>query len=243
MKQSISYHKIDYKTGRVKATDIQVDVEMPLTLYVNDRQVQTLLCLPEHLDLLIIGYLYNTYDITSVEEIKSMVIDEDKGLAYIDLYKDHIPDHQRYITSGCSSSAAYYSLEDAVRLRFKKLIGPAISLEFLKKAIEHAKDGHVVLYDDSMIRYKGLTTNKALDKLMGHMIKHSILPSQKILAIEGVVSSEMILKAIRIGLSAIVSKKPPTSKAIKLARMHQILLVSFNDDSVNVFSEYSRVLI
>jgi len=246
MKQDVLKHVIDCQTHKVEEVSQAIINEMPITIYVNDDVIDTLMCIPNELENLIIGYLFNAYMIMSKEDIKSIIIDYDKGLAYVEIEGVVRPVKERYITSGCATSAVYHNLEDAVRLRFNSLFTSSLALKELKGLFDdnqEAEFSRVSLSGDQLLTFRGLNLLNALDKLVGYMVSHHIDPSQKILSFGEPVTSEVILKAIRIGITVVVSQKSPTSNAIKLAEMHQVLLVEFEDNCINVYSEFDRILI
>jgi len=112
-----------FKNGLVTEESVEVVVEFPLTIFINEEEYKTLLCEPSHMEALIFGLLKNDFLIEDVKDVIEMVIDKSKGLAYVELDIDivnHISFRKRYITAGCASSAMYYDTLDAIKLRSKK---------------------------------------------------------------------------------------------------------------------------
>ena len=86
--------------------------------------------------------------------------------------------------------------------------------------------------------------HNALDKLFGHCIEHSIPIRDKVLIFSGRISSEILIKAAKIGVGIILSKSAPTDLAIQLANDLNITAIGFiRDESFNIYSHEKRVLL
>ena len=51
---------IKYKNNEFETFTDKVATEFPLTIYINDTEFATLVCTPDHLEELVIGFLENT---------------------------------------------------------------------------------------------------------------------------------------------------------------------------------------
>lgn len=82
-----------------------------------------------------------------------------------------------------------------------------------------------------------------MDKLYGHCILNRIPIKDKILIFSGRISSEILIKASKIGVGIILSKSAPTDLAIKLADDLNITAIGFiRDDGFNVYSHPERLI-
>ena len=79
--------------------------EYPLTVMVNGQEFVTLVCTPDHLEELVIGFLASEGVIRFEKEIKSFTIDESLGFAYVELTNPGVLE-QKTIRRGSSVHAA-----------------------------------------------------------------------------------------------------------------------------------------
>ena len=79
--------------------------------------------------------------------------------------------------------------------------------------------------------------HNAVDKVIGYAILNNYNLNDLILRYSGRIPSEIVKKAINSGLNAIISKSPPTDKAVELAKEHDILLIGFaRNEKFNVYA-------
>ncbi|CRG03243.1 formate dehydrogenase accessory protein [Streptococcus pneumoniae] len=84
--------------------------------------------------------------------------------------------------------------------------------------------------------------HNALDKLYGFCIQNHIPVRNKVLIFSGRISSEILIKAAKIGVGVILSKSAPTTLAIQLAHDLNITAVGFiRDGNFNVYSHPERI--
>lgn len=62
--------------------------EFPLTIMVNGEEFATVICSPTNLEELVIGFLASEGAILKRDELKSVLIDDSKGFAHVELNKD-----------------------------------------------------------------------------------------------------------------------------------------------------------
>ena len=84
--------------------------------------------------------------------------------------------------------------------------------------------------------------HNALDKLYGYCIKNHIPVRDKVLIFSGRISSEILIKAAKIGVGVILSKSAPTTLAVQLADDLNITAIGFiRDGNFNVYSHPERI--
>ena len=231
--------------------DDNVVREFPLTLFVNTEETDTLLCSPEDMEMLILGHLRSEGLIKDISDVKSLIIDSEKGLA--DVETVHSIDRtfkRRYITSGCASSAMFYDVMDAVTLRHKKTkavkvdgaVIPMNMMTLYEKSTVFKQTGGVhmaALFSGSKLIcfYEDIGRHNAVDKVIGHIIKNNIDAHNMMIFISGRISSEMVLKCIKSDVGILVSKSAPMDLAVKFARNYDMVLVGFaRGNRYNIYS-------
>ena len=96
-------------------------------------------------------------------------------------------------------------------------------------------DGRVVRAD--------IGRHNALDKLFGHCLRRGLSTKRRIIAFSGRLSSEVVLKAAKIGCPILLSKSAPTDLALRLADDLGITCVGFiRADSLNVYTHPQRIV-
>lgn len=237
----------------------EIVTEMPLTIMLNGEEFATMVCSPEHLEELTIGFLASEGFIRKNDEIKSISIDEGKGIAYVELHVKVTTSHEfhskRMIGSCCGKSRQFYFHNDARTAKTsvsKTAITPAQCISIMKQL----QDSSVIFQETGGVHNAALFSGEeiiisrtdigrhnALDKIYGHCIQNKISVKDKIIAFSGRISSEVLLKAAKIGVGIILSKSAPTNLAIKLAEDLNITAVGFiRGGSFNVYSHSHRII-
>lgn len=240
------------KTTKIKMTRIEDELsksledtvikEYPITIYVNDQMLFTLLCTPGDVEVLVIGHLLTEGLIKTYDDIQSLIIDIEKGLVYVTLDDAFdVSMNHRYITSGCASSALYYNTRDAVTLRHLK---PKEPIPYDKQTVfdnmKHlnqksrlfSETGGVHIAgvfkgDELLCFYEDIGRHNAVDKAVGYLLKERINTENVFVYVSGRISSEMVLKCIKAGIGGIVSRSAPMDLAVRLSKKHGIVLIGF----------------
>ncbi|XRP96472.1 formate dehydrogenase accessory sulfurtransferase FdhD [Methanocaldococcus sp. 16A] len=83
------------------------------------------------------------------------------------------------------------------------------------------------LKGNKIIFVEDIGRHNAVDKVIGYAILNNYNLNELILRYSGRIPYEIVKKAVNSGLNIIISKSPPTDKAINLAEEHGILLIGF----------------
>ena len=97
---------------------VSIPAERALTLYVDKRELVTLMTLGAHPELLVLGYLLNQRLITGPDAIESITVDWDVGAAAVKT-RHGIADleektSKRVVTTGCGQGSVFGGLMDEV---------------------------------------------------------------------------------------------------------------------------------
>ena len=97
---------------------VSIPAERALTVYVDKRELVTLMTLGAHPEWLVLGYLRNQRLVTSVHDIESITVDWDVGVAAVKT-RHGITDieektSKRVVTTGCGQGSVFGGLMDEV---------------------------------------------------------------------------------------------------------------------------------
>ncbi|MBA4783292.1 MAG: formate dehydrogenase accessory sulfurtransferase FdhD [Rhizobiales bacterium] len=218
----------------------RVVTERPLTLYLNAQEIVTMMTIGDHPDLLAIGYLLNQNMLLSDDAITDVDYDDDLGVVVVRTeratnYEDKLKKKVR--TSGCAQGTAFGDLMESLEgfafpegaiLRtswlgaLTKTINTAPSLYLTAGAIH----GCVLCEEDRALVYmEDVGRHNAVDKIAGYMHRHAVNPASKIFYTTGRLTSEMVIKTVKMGIPILVSRSGFTAWGVELARQAGLTLI------------------
>ena len=242
-----------------KMTNVQDVIvrESPVTIFLNDVELVTLMCSPTHLDELAVGFLFTEGVISGRQDIKSVIADEDEGVVWMvtNGRKRSIRDllSRRLITTGCGRGLSFHDSSEGKKLsvhsRLRVSPGQLMALmkEFQSRSDLYRLTGGVhsaAVCDRTRVLAlrEDIGRHSAVDKVLGHCVLNGLRTDDTILVSSGRISSEMVIKAARANIPMIASKSAPTHLGITLAKEFGITLAGFVRGSrMNVYSNRGRV--
>ncbi|WP_223587998.1 formate dehydrogenase accessory sulfurtransferase FdhD [Neobacillus bataviensis] len=253
-----SQNIIRYNGQRFVEAEDDIAIESALTIILDGDEFATMVCTPSELQELVVGFLASEGVIRSYQEIKSLHIDEDKGFAYVDLINQHSIQKdfhsKRFIGSCCGKGRQFYFHNDvktAKTVRSNLTITPHQCRKLMEKLQESSPHFQQTggVHNAALCSKEGIIISRtdigrhnALDKLFGYCIIHKISLKDKIIAFSGRISSEVLLKAAKIGVGIILSKSAPTNLALSLADDLGITAVGFiRENGFNVYTHQERI--
>lgn len=246
-------------SGKRDQTEDLVVSEEPLTIVLNGEKVITLLCTPRDQEYLALGFLLSEGFIHERKEIGS-IDSHRKGEVSITAETKNAPPSDfsgaRIMTSGCAKGVTFSKLEDLDPAQ-DLLIDLQVTLsaseiqelmhQFEKRSVLFRKTGGVhaaavASPDQILVYFEDIGRHNAVDKVLGKCFLEEITCEDKILLLSGRISSDVLAKATKPGLSIIVSRSAPTASAVKGAEKLGITLVGFARGSkMNVYSFPMRI--
>jgi len=221
--------------------------EQPLTIYVNGEKFLTLLCSPLDLDDLVVGYLWMEKVIGGLDEVRHVEVSPVDGRADVTLAREVTLPTERILTSGCGGGITFridHRLfprltsrlrvrPDALSLRMRDLFAAAVHYK-ASRGIHGAAltDGEQLL-----LVAEDVGRHNAVDKIKGAALRRGIPTEDRILLSTGRISSEMLLKAARMGVPLVASRTSPTEMAVALAEQLNITVCGYvRTDSLNLYA-------
>lgn len=229
--------------------------EFPLTILLNEKELVTLLCSPQHLDYLAVGFLASEGLLNSKEDIKKLLVDEQAGVVEVEapsLAKEAGGITKRIITSSCGRS---------VRLHSTREVPPAVNSETSLSATEifalmskfqqrctvfqatgGAHAAALCSKSEILVFHEDIGRHNAIDKVLGQCLLNGIATQGRLLLTSGRVSSEVVLKTARRNIPLLVSKSAPTDLGVKLAQELSITLLGFvRGKRMNIYANAWRI--
>ena len=236
---NIDITRIDRRAEVIKVDTVdEVIVEYTYKLCINGSEQITLLCSPEHLDYLAIGHLASEGWISSIEDIKSMHIDEKCGVATISLNAGSLNARSEYDKT--------LKLESDLRVESTAILESMKCLDDLSIAFKKTGGAHgCALFDSHGIAafYADVGRHNAVDKIIGYALSNKIDLEDKVILTTCRISSEIFSKAASRRIPVIVSCSAPTHLAVQTAREIGMTLIGFaREDRMNIYSMPERVI-
>ena len=219
--------------------EIKVPMERPLTLYLNAQEIVTMMTIGDYPEYLALGYLLNQNMVKYNDAVTEVEYDDD--LQVVVVRTEHHTNFEaklkkRTQTSGCAQGTAFGDLLEAVEsvvlpkaelrtswlYQMTQTINTMPSLYLEAGAIHGCvlcKEGSPLCYTEDVGRHN------AVDKIAGWIYRHGIDPSDKILYTTGRLTSEMVIKTVRMGIPILVSRSGFTAWGVDLARQIGLTLV------------------
>ncbi|MEK4714758.1 MULTISPECIES: formate dehydrogenase accessory sulfurtransferase FdhD [Sporosarcina] len=251
-----------YSNGYFSKKEDQIVVEHPVTIKINDQEFATIVCSPEYIEDMAVGFLASEGVIPKYEDIKDISLQEELGIVHIKTDKMY-PFYEkllnkRYITSCCGMSRqGFVFANDA--LTVKRMTGTHVTLTpedcfFLMEQMDQSADmfhktggvHNAALCDPTgiVLSRMDIGRHNALDKIYGHCLRNTISVKDKIIVFSGRISSEILLKVAKIGCEIVLSKSAPTELALTLAEELGITTVGFiRQNSFNLYTHPDRIII
>jgi FdhD protein len=228
---------IDHTGSRVET---RVVAERPLTLFLNKREIVTMMTIGDHPDLLALGYLLNQDMLKRGDRVTSIDYDEDLGVVVVRTPEEtdfEAKLQKRIRTSGCAQGTVFGDVIDsfeAVRLadggrlktswiyQLTRKINTQPSLYLSAGAIH----GCVLCREDRPLAYmEDVGRHNAADKIAGWMFRENIDPADKIFYTTGRLTSEMVIKTVLMGIPFLISRSGFTAWGVELARSANLTLI------------------
>jgi FdhD protein len=248
--------------GKTTQMEDSVVTEYPVTIKINGKEFVTLVCTPEYIEDLVVGFLASEGIVRRYEEIEDIWLEEKEGIIHVQTNKIN-PYYEnfhnkRYITSCCGMSRQGFVFVndalnakkiDTVRIRISSCDCFKLMDEMQRSSTTFQTTGGV--HNAALCKADGLILSRmdigrhnALDKIYGHCLKNNIPLHNKLLVFSGRISSEILMKTAKIGCEIVLSKSAPTELALQLAEQLGITTIGFiRNEALNVYTCPERLLV
>lgn len=249
------YSHIDNGDELVDLKDLVV-TENALQIYVNNAFYVTLMCTPDKIVELSIGFLFSEGIIQGYDDIKNIEI-RDENTVYIDLFHELIglKENRRVLTTGCGKGSMHIRLLMENQLDIIKS-EVCFSGKTIIESMKEFNSSSNLFKETGGVHSCGICSefgiekvtedigrHNAVDKLIGSYLMENKDLTNKMLLITGRISSDILIKTARAHIPIIVSHSAPTDLAIGMGKNIKMTIIGFaRGNRMNIYTGHHRIL-
>jgi FdhD protein len=215
---------------------ISIPAERALTVYVDKRELVTLMTLGAHPELLVLGFLRNQRLVQSVQEVESITVDWEVGAAAVKT-RQGISDIEartakRVVTTGCGQGSVFGDLMadvdklvlPAATLMQSQLYGIVNAIRLQESTYKSAGSVHgCALFrgEEMLVFVEDVGRHNAIDTIAGWMwmqAAQAMAGDDKVFYTTGRLTSEMVIKSAQMGVPIVVSRSGTTQMGHDVAQ-------------------------
>ena len=234
-------YEVEAYNERGEMVPTSIAGEHPLTLYLDKRELVTLMTLGHAPEALAIGFLRNQRLVAAIEDIKAVQVDwETESVAVTTNKKSNIEKKTRKktVTTGCGQGTVYGDLMeeiDSIKLRDDVFLADADLYVMIEKVRRHetiykqagavhgcalaSRDGEILMFVEDVGRHN------AVDAIAGFMWLQGIDGSDKVFYTTGRLTSEMVIKCAQMRIPFLVSRSGLTKMGHDIARQVGLTMI------------------
>lgn len=225
--------------GEVSETSIPA--ERALTVYLDKRELVTLMTLGGEPELLVLGFLRNQRLIDSVEQIESITVDwsvgegevGEPGVAAVRTREGMSPHiergAERVVTTGCGQGSVFGDLMAHIddialpqaQITQRQLYGIVNTIRLQESTYKSAGSVHgCALFrgEEMLLFVEDVGRHNAVDTIAGWMWMNDLPGHDKVFYTTGRLTSEMVIKSAQMGIPVVVSRSGITQMGLEVAR-------------------------
>ncbi|MBH44499.1 MAG: formate dehydrogenase family accessory protein FdhD [Gammaproteobacteria bacterium] len=235
------------RTSKIKVRDehndereFPVTGELPLTIYVNKKEVVTLMTLGHYPESLVIGYLRNQGFIKKIDDLVSVQVDWDVNSAVVQTTNQNQKLNNelthKIVTSGCGQGTTFSGIWDD--LKNKKLQSKQIKQSTIYKLLKLLHDKNEIYRQSGAVHgcalcdkekiidfVEDVGRHNAVDAIAGNMWLDDIESTDKIFYTTGRLTSEMVIKVAQMEIPYLISRSGITEMGLTVAQETGVTLM------------------
>ncbi len=225
---------------------VSIPAERALTVYVDRRELVTLMTLGAQPELLVLGFLRNQRLVRTLDEVESISVDWEVGAAAVKTRRGlsdiRARTARRVVTTGCGQGSMFADLMDDVEglvlppatLTQTDLYGIVNTMRLQQSTYKSAGSVHgCALFrgQEMLIFVEDVGRHNAIDTIAGWMWMHDgaaavgISGGDKVFYTTGRLTSEMVIKSAQMGVPIVISRSGITQMGLEIAQRLQLCTI------------------
>lgn len=217
---------------------VTIPAERALTVFVDKRELVTLMTLGAAPELLVLGYLRNQRLVEALDEIESVTVDWEVNAAAVrtraGIERFDEKTSKRVVTTGCGQGTVFGDLmgeldtlrlppasDPSARLSQPTLYGLLNAMRLQESTYKSAGSVHgcALFRQDELLTFvEDVGRHNAIDTIAGWMWMNDVTGGDKVFYTTGRLTSEMVIKSAQMGVPIIVSRSGITQMGLAVAR-------------------------
>jgi FdhD protein len=222
-----------------KSIETSVTVERGLTIFLNSQEIVTAMTIGDYPEYLAIGYLLNQ-NMLNLDDVVTGV-DYDEELSVVVVRTKRKTNYEKKLkkkvqTSGCAQGTVFGDLMEALEnvalpkaeLRTSWLYALTHRINTTPSLYLEAGAIHgcvLARREEPLVYMEDVGRHNAVDKIAGWMFKEKVPAEDKIFYTTGRLTSEMVIKTVRMGIPILISRSGFTAWGVELARKANLTLI------------------
>jgi FdhD protein len=226
---------------------MQIPAERDLTVYVDKRELVTLMTLGAHPELLVLGFLLNQRLLASPAQIESITVDWEVNSAAVKTHAgiDKIEERtaKKVVTTGCGQGSVFGGLMDeidqirlpAAKLTQAQLYGITEAIRQQESTYKSAGSVHgcalfkgtqMLMFVEDVGRHNAIDTLAGWMAMQGiHTVASAVENEPYVFYTTGRLTSEMVIKSAQMGIAIVVSRSGITQMGYDIAQQLDLCAV------------------
>jgi FdhD protein len=260
MTDRFPYDITEYSRSGSRSISIEAIREVPLTIFLNGRNIVTLLTTGKDPLHLAVGFLKSDALLQTPDQILSLDIADggDRITARVETSHDPFAEGRelhRSITSGCGKGTNFQRnvqtisrcrITSALRVSPGQILALAAELKARSVLYGQTRGCHnasLCVPDRMLLFREDIGRHNAIDMIVGQCFLEGIAPSDKMVVSTGRVASEILLKTVRMGAPLLASTAVATSFSVELARKIGLTLIgNITAEGFWVYNDRERLI-
>lgn len=223
-----------------KRVDTSVTVERPLALFLNSREIVTLMTIGDYPECLAVGYLLNQNMLRPDDVVTGVDYDEEAEAVVVRTeretdFEEKLAKQTR--TSGCALGTVFGDImetfDDIVldadaRVHTSWLYALTRTINTTPSLYLEAGAIHGCVLcegDRALIYMEDVGRHNAVDKIAGYMYLNNVPAAGKMFYTTGRLTSEMVIKTVQMNIPVLISRSGFTAWGVELARQANLTLI------------------
>ncbi len=220
--------------------NVEIAGERPLTIYLDKREIVTLMTLGSHPEALAIGYLRNQGLLEDIRQVRAVQVDWDVEVAVVNSHGGNLGQsarlEKRTVTTGCGQGTVFgdtIAQLQAVRLA-RLTFSQAMIYALLRNITLHnevykqagAVHGCALCRGTEILYFvEDVGRHNAVDAIAGQMWLDGLIGSDKSFYTTGRLTSEMVIKVAQMGVPLLLSRSGITQMGLEIGRKVGVTLI------------------